>query len=227
MDGRTYSERDFQRVASSIGVPVSRIDPHRHYFESAATWYHLDSQAPSRVPPSTIKRRAKSIAAAARKLLQHLRVDKDYADDGPGDWELLQVLSYAAQDGENELICATGRINRLAEIFEAVEAAQLLQHCAEKAVEDAVLSGQLAPKGRLGALPENDWIAAMMALYERITRKKARTSVIAANRPDEGKAAGPLIRFLAAVGMPLGIEYSPDAWRARIRDIAADVGLQK
>jgi hypothetical protein len=178
------------------------------------------------VPPSTINRRARLIAAAARKLLQHLKVRQGYADDGPGDWALLQALS-AEPGGEEAVIRATARVERLAEIFEATEATQLLQHCADKAAEDATKSSRSIPKGRRGELAENDWIAAQLSLYEKITRRKARTSVIAPGRPGAGKSAGPLIRFLAAAGKPLGIKHSAGSWRARIRDIRADAGPKK
>jgi hypothetical protein len=154
-------------------------------------------------------------------------VRKGYADDGPEDWALLEALSCAEHSGEEEVIWATGRVERLAKIFEAIEASQLLQHCAEKATQDAAKSSQSIPKGRRGELAENDWISALMSLYEKITGRKARTSVIAPGRPGAGKPAGPLIRFLAAAGMPLGIKHSADSWRARIRAISADLGLQK
>jgi len=215
---RTYSDDDFEQIAASMGVSVSRVYPHRHSFESAATWYRLDSRAPNRVPPSTIKRRAGLIVAAARKLLQHLKARKGYADDEPEDWPLLQALSYAEHSSEDEVIRATGRVGRLAEIFGAIEAAQFLQHCAQKAAEDEDQSSQSVPRGRRGAFAENEWIAAMMSLYERITGRKARTSIIAPGREHRGKASGPLIRFLAAAGAPLGIKHSPESWRGRVRD---------
>jgi hypothetical protein len=82
MDWRKYSDHDFRQIAASIGVCASRICQHRHSFESAATWYRSDLRAPNRVPPSTIKRRARLIVAAARKLLQHLQARKGYADNG-------------------------------------------------------------------------------------------------------------------------------------------------
>ena len=218
MDWRKYSDHDFRQIAASIGVCASRICQHRHSFESAATWYRSDSRAPNRVPPSTIKRRARLIVAAARKLLQHLKARKGYADDGPENWPLLQALSYAEHGGEDEVIRATGRVGRLAEIFEAIEAAQLLQHCAEKAADDATQGSRPSPKGRRGEFAENQWTAAMMSLYGKITGRKPGTSIISPGRPDEGKAAGPLIRFLAAAGRPLGIKNSPNSWRGRIRD---------
>jgi hypothetical protein len=227
MDWRTYSDNNLEQIAASISVSVSLVYPHRHSFESTATWYRSDSRAPSRVPPSTTKRSAKLISAAARKLLQHLKVGKGYADDGPEDWGLLQALSCTGHGSEDEVIRATGRVGRLAEIFEAIEAAQLLHRWANKAAEDAAQSSLSVPKGRRGELAENDWIASQMSLYEKITGRKARTSVIAPGRPGRGKPAGPLIRFLAAAGKPLGIKHSADSWRARIRDIRADVDPQK
>jgi hypothetical protein len=179
------------------------------------------------VPPPAIKRRTRLIAAAARKLLQHLKARKGYADDGPEDWPLLQALSCTEHGSEDEVIRATGRVGRLAEIFEAIEAALLLQHCAEKAEEDAAQRSRSMLRARRGELAENDWIAAMMSLYEKITGRKARTSVIAPGSPGKGKPAGPLLRFLAAAGKSLGIEHSAGSWRGRIRDIRAGVGRQE
>jgi hypothetical protein len=68
----------------------------------------------------------------------------------------------------------------------------------------------------------NGWVAAMMSLYRTITGKAPATSVGAPKRPNEGIAAGPLIRFLEAAGKPLGIEFSEDAWRSRVRTILKD-----
>ena len=65
----------------------------------------------------------------------------------------------------------------------------------------------------------NDWIASMLGIYLTITGKEPATSVGAPGRPNKGKAAGPLIRFLQAAGEPLKIEFSDDAWRSRVRTI--------
>jgi hypothetical protein len=62
-------------------------------------------------------------------------------------------------------------------------------------------------------------IAAMLGVYRTITGKEPATSVGAPDRPNEGIAAGPLIRFLQAAGKPLKIEFSEDAWRSRVRTI--------
>ena len=47
----------------------------------------------------------------------------------------------------------------------------------------------------------------MMGLYRRITGREPATSVGAPERPNEGIAAGPLIRFLEAAGKPLKIDF--------------------
>ena len=52
-----------------------------------------------------------------------------------------------------------------------------------------------------------------------ITGKEPATSVGSPDRPNEGIAAGPLIRFLEVAGKPLKIAFSEDAWRSRVRTI--------
>ena len=65
----------------------------------------------------------------------------------------------------------------------------------------------------------NNWIAAMMEIYRKITGAEPATSVGQVDQPNEGIASGPFIRFLQAAGEPLGISYSEDAWRSRVRTI--------
>jgi hypothetical protein len=102
------------------------------------------------------------------------------------------------------------------------------ERSASKAVGDAVRIGELTvPKGRHGDPAANYWIAAMMPIYKKITGKDPRTSVIALERPGEGKAAGPLIRFLEAAAKPLLIKFSADSWRGRVRDALTDGRRQK
>jgi hypothetical protein len=164
--------------------------------------------------------RMKRVANAARKLLRHLEVtDPAQAPDGPGI-AILEVLASAEDGSEDAVIRATARIGRLGEILEAVDAARELERRARKGAEDVVEIGKLiVPKGHHGDVAENDWIAAMMSLYKKITGKHPRTSVIAPGRPGRGKAAGPLIRFLEAAGEPLRIKHSPNSWRGRVQDI--------
>ena len=86
--------------------------------------------------------------------------------------------------------------------------------------EDVVQIGELVvPKGHHGQVAVNEWIAAMMSIYQKITGIDPGISVVAPGRTDRGKAAGPLIRFLEAAGKPIGIEFSPDFFAGRIKDI--------
>jgi hypothetical protein len=66
----------------------------------------------------------------------------------------------------------------------------------------------------------------MMSLYRTITGSDPATSVGAPERPNEGIAGGPLIRFLEAAGKPLQIEFSGDAWRSRARTILPSASQQ-
>ena len=210
-----------QHIAAAIGVNPCEVVRYRNAFEAAAVWYRVDCQSPQRVPPSTIKCQARLIAGAAKKLLRHLEIyDCRNAPDGPGNFALLDTLAAAEGGTEDDVIRTTERVGRLAEIFDGIDAARLLERLAGNAAEDTSQHSGLMPKGHLGDTAENAWIAAMMSLYERITGRKARTSVIAPGRPGKGKSAGPLIRFLEAAGSPLGIEHpkEPESWRGRVRD---------
>jgi hypothetical protein len=77
-------------------------------------------------------------------------------------------------------------------------------------------------EGNPGDDAVNDWIAAMLGIYCTLTGKEPATSVGAPMRANEGKAAGPLIRFLQAAGQPLNIDFSEDAWRSRVRTLLKD-----
>jgi len=115
---------------------------------------------------------------------------------------------------------ATRRIGRLAELVEAIAAANDLERWARYATDEiSKFGGLTVPKGHRGDVAVNDWIAAMLSIYGQITGKGPGTSVGAPASDNRGVPGGPLIRFLEAAGKPLGIECPPDAWRSRIRGI--------
>jgi hypothetical protein len=88
------------------------------------------------------------------------------------------------------------------------------------AADDVVqISELVVPKGHQGQVAENDWIATMMSIYQNITGTHPGISIVAPNRPEKGKATGPLIRLLEAAGKPIGVELSPDSFAGRIKDI--------
>jgi hypothetical protein len=116
----------------------------------------------------------------------------------------------------------------LAEIIDGVAAAAELERRASKAPIEVADIGKLTVReGNLGDDAVNDWIAAMMGLYRSITGREPTTSVGAFGQPNEGVAGGPLIRFLEAAGKPLGIEFSEEAWRSRVRTILKGASRQK
>jgi len=190
-------------------------------FEAAAVWYRLDSNSPSRTAPSILKKKLLQISKSARRLLHNLGID-DPADapDGPDDISIFDLLASVDGMTEDRVARATARLERLVAILDGIEVAWELQRIALEASDDASRLGELTVhKSHLGDANVNDWIASMMSIYVEVTGEDPATSVGAPERPDEGIARGPLIRFLAASGTPLGIEYASDAWRSRVRTI--------
>jgi hypothetical protein len=218
----TYSEEDFKCMAAAIGKDVTDVMRHESCFEAAAVWFRSDGRAPGssdRIPPSKMNKKMAQIARDARNLLGHLEIhDPRGAEDGPGAIALLEYLASAHDNGEDAVKRATARVGRLVEVFEAIDAIRELKQRADKAAEDALQIGELiVPKGHRGNTAVNDWVAAMMDAYRKITGKEPGTSVGQVGRPNEGIASGPFIRFLQAAGRPLDLSYSEDAWRSRYR----------
>ncbi len=229
----TYSEEDFERIAAAVGHDTADVAAYEKLFEVAAFWFRVNRGLPeeslsSRRTPSQLKAKLRQISQSARRLLKHLgvpgdeqgRVRVEDSHDGPADFEILQVLSWAMDHDENPVVLATRRVGRLVEILEAIEAADELKRWAEQSAEEVVKFGQLTvPKGHRGDASVNEWIATMLSAYQHITGKDPATSVGAPERSNEGVPGGPLLRFLGAAGKPLGIELTPAAWRSRIRGL--------
>jgi hypothetical protein len=51
----TYEQRNFEEIATAIGVEVGRIAKHESLFEAAALWHWLNTQRPTRIPPSKLR----------------------------------------------------------------------------------------------------------------------------------------------------------------------------
>ena len=155
---------------------------------------------------SKLRKKAEQVEAAARKLLLHLGVRRlDEAPDGPGDGELLTFLAAYSGSSEEEVIDATARVGRLAELLEAIEAAKRLEACSYKAAQDAAEFAKLLPKGHQGDVAAIGWIAGHDGLYKRITGKEPGFSVRRPG-PGRGQPTGPFLRFLQAAGEPLEID---------------------
>jgi len=224
----TYAESNFEQIATAIGVDLDRISRHENLLEEAARWYWLARRRPTRIAPSKMRDKLNEVSKNARRLLKSLGVDNpDEAADGPAHHELLAALVLLGDHNEDAVIEATRRIGRLTEIVDGIAAAAMLEVRAKKASSEAIEVGKLTVReGNPGDDAINDWIVAMMGLYQRITGRKPATSVRAPNRSNQGIAAGPLIRFLQAASKPLKIELSEDAWRSRVRTIFKGVRKQ-
>jgi len=166
---------------------------------------------------SELRKKVEQVEAAARKLLLHLGVRHlREAADGPGDRELLTFLASYSGSSEEEVIGATARIGRLAELLEAIDAGETLKACAYKAAQEAVHFANLLPKGHQGDVAAIGWTADMMSLYRRITGEEPRFSVLRPG-PGRGQPAGRFLRFLQAAAEPLEINLSPASARSRQR----------
>ena len=217
----TYSDADFERIAQAIGKRGHDVLEYGSQFEAAAVWYRLDSNTPNRLAPSKMRKKLHQISKSVRRLLHNLGID-DPADtpDGPSDITIFDLLASVDGMSEDRVARATERLERLVAILDGIEVAWELKRLALEASDDVSRLGELTVhKSHLGNANVNDWIASLISIYVKITGKDPATSVGAPERPDEGIARGPLIRFLEASGAPLEIEYASDAWRSRVRTI--------
>ena len=225
----TYTHTDFEQIATAIGIRVKPVANLQAQFEAAALWFRLDKRRPRRTAPSKQREKLTQVAKSARRLLKSLGInDPVEAANGPGDPKILKALVLTGERDENPVVEATRRLGRLVEIVEGVAAAAESEGRAQKAATEVAAVGKLiVQEGNPGddrcapgcCCAKGDWIASMLGIYRTITGKEPATSVGAPGRPDKGKAAGPLIRFLQAAGEPLKIEFSEDAWRSRVRTI--------
>jgi hypothetical protein len=217
----TYTHSDFELIAAAIGTALESVANLKAQFEAAAIWFRLDQRRPSRSAPSKQREKLTQVAKSARRLLKSLGInDPDKALDGPSDPDIFKALVLTGEPDENPVVEATRRIGRLAELVEGIAAAAEFDRRAEKAATEVAQVGKLTVRsGNAGDDAVNDWIANMLVIYRTLTGKEPATSVGAPLRSNEGKAAGPLIRFLQAAGKPLNIEFSEDAWRSRVRTI--------
>ena len=209
-----------------LGASPLAVADCRNQFEAAAAWYRADCRSSRRVPPSTIKRQANGIAAAAKRLLRHLEIyDSCNAAEGPRDVALLEALALADDGIEENVIGASERVARLVAIFEGIAAAQELERRGRQAATDAATIGKLTTlHGRQGNPALRAWIAEMMPIYKKLTGKEPRVSI-----DDRGKATGPFWRFLEAVSQPLDIdkEELASGVREKTRASVRRASLQK
>jgi hypothetical protein len=219
-----YTNANFEQIATAIGTAVKAVADLEAQFEGAALWFRLDKRRPRRTAPSKQLEKLTQVAKSARRLLTSLGINEpDLAVDGPDDPEICKALVLTGEPNENAVLEGMRRIGRLVETIEGVAAAADFERRAREASIELAAVGKLTVReGNFGNDAVNDWIAAMLGIYHTLTGKEPATSVVAPMRRNEGKASGPLIRFLEAAGKPLNIEFSEDAWRSRVRTILQD-----
>jgi hypothetical protein len=224
----TYTHLDFEQISTATDVPAKQVANFETQFEAAALWFRLDKRRPKRTAPSRRSEKLSQVAKNARRLLKSLGInDPNDAVDGPGDTEIFEALVLIGEHDENPVMEATRRIGRVAAILEFISAAADFDHRAQKAAIEVAEIGRLTVReGNPGDDAVNQWIAAMMGVYRALTGTEPATSVGAPGQPNEGIAAGPLIRFLQAAGKPLEIVFSEDAWRSRVRTILTGASRQ-
>ena len=241
---KIYTGADLERIGQAIGLEASAISHYADCFEAAVFAFLTWGKAFEGRTPAELQRKLDGIARAAQALLRQLGIeDPAAAVDGPADRELFDVLSFTEGSNDDLVAEASGRIGRLVEVIRAVDAARVLKRIAEKAgLERAGLARLTVSPGNTGDVPLNDWIADLLSIYVKITKKKPGTSVGAPDRDNEGEAGGPLIRFLQTAGLPVNrwikenwpdikedelqqmeIPSSPEALRQRIRAIRKQV----
>jgi hypothetical protein len=119
-------------------------------------------------------------------------------------------------------------MGRLAEIIDSALAAAELHRRAKQAANEVARVGKLTvQEGNPGDDAVNDWIEKVMVLYREITGNEPRTSVGGPiNRMRELPLAPSFVSWQPRA-KPLGIEFSEDAWRSRVRTILEGASRQK
>ncbi|UFI03818.1 hypothetical protein [Roseibium aggregatum] len=173
---------------------------------------HVD---PAKLPtPSSSCHR--SLAAS---VFQCLGVDPADAIDGIEDRALSNALTDRVDRDEQPLIAL---IVSLA-AFEhdragAINATrELIDRCTRSIDTLTRIRGLTVQAGHHGDGQINSWLDDMLGLYEELTGKPVGMSVGAPGSDRAGEVSGRLIDFLVAAGKPVGLGFSPEAWRSRVR----------
>jgi hypothetical protein len=165
--------------------------------------------------------------AGIRRLMKALAIDEiSAAVNGPGDSDIFELLTYPDGSSDEHVLGVVRRAFLASDPAHQLAAVAETERLAREAAATVTRLGEMTvPKGNHGDRPINDWIDAMAHLYRALTGSEPRTSVGGPFAPNNGKATGPFIRFLAASAQPLGISsgegkpFSEDAWRSRFRTV--------
>jgi hypothetical protein len=200
-----YTQDDYARIAAAVGKAVADVMAHQKHFENAALMFRLDRGLPARSrgsTPTQMRRKMERVEKSGRRFLKDLGVRRndrglviiEEAYDGPGDREILKVLSWSINHDEDPVITATRRVGRLAAILEAIGATKDLEQWAHLGADEVIEFGRLmVPKKHQGDVAFNNWIAAMLPVCTQITGKKEPGTSVGAPRSSlQPMAAGNL-----------------------------------
>ncbi|MBD1548441.1 hypothetical protein [Roseibium aggregatum] len=157
--------------------------------------------------------------AGAGSVFQCLGVDPIDAIDGIEDRALANALSEVSDRDEQNL---TALVVSLAGFDRdrsgAIHAARDLRRRCTQSIDDLTqIRGVTVKPGHHGNEQVNNWLDNMLCLYEEIIGKPVGMSVAAPGSDHAGEVSGRLIDFLKVAGKPVGLCYSPEAWRSRVR----------
>ena len=107
-----YTDAHLEEIAASIGMPVEAVRRQSNVLDRAVFWYRsfrgVDSNGnrlPTREPPHKRRKKMEKVARAARRLLASLRIEfMAAAVDGPGDSDILELLSYYPKGSDEDLV---------------------------------------------------------------------------------------------------------------------------
>jgi hypothetical protein len=183
--------------------------------------------------PLTNKRARADLAGCRRRLLDCVapvnpsaELDRaftiDDLENGRGDDIIINALMMDRTTDEPLLVAHMRSLVEGSKPEAAISAAAWIVAHAKIALErHRRVHRILTIPGNSGDSALEAWISDMLTIWEKFLGREIATSVASPGDKREGKAGGPLIRFLRDFGDILGIELSPDAWRRHIRDALA------
>jgi hypothetical protein len=183
--------------------------------------------------PLTNKRAIEDLAGCRRRLLTYLEPEgsTEYADrtftledleDGSGDEVIINAMMIHRATDLPQLFQYVRALKETSDPAAAAMAAKWITKRVTTALErHERVHGLLTRCGNSGNRALEAWLDDMLTIWERVLGREIATSVASPGDKREGKAGGPLIRYLADFGDILGIELSPDAWRRHVRDALA------
>ena len=183
--------------------------------------------------PLTNKRARAGLAGCRRRLLDSVAPENasdelagaftiDDLENGSGDDIIINALMIDRTTDEPLLVTHMRTLVERSKPEAAISAAAWIVAHATIALErHGRVQGILTIPGNSGDRALKAWISDMLTIWETFLGREIATSVASPGDKREGKAGGPLIRFLMDFGDILGIELSPDAWRRHVRDALA------